>query len=91
MPLALVYCAMKSVLDQFKNGKMAPFDLTIIFSDVRHHGEGHTFTTMESMIKLFDDQKCLRLLEVDNDDGKRKVLIKRELLLTYCADKCAVE
>ena len=62
---------------------MAPFDLRIIFNDSAHD-KGHTFTTMEEIIRDLDEDRVLKLIEVDNEDGFRKILIKREYLLMYC-------
>lgn len=87
MSISLTYCALKNVLCTFKDGKMAPFDLRIIFSDTAHD-EGHTFTTMEEIIRYLDENRVLKLIEVDNEDGFRKILIQRECLLNYCADQC---
>ena len=84
MSISLTYCAIKNVLQSFLDGKMAPFDLRIIFSDSAHD-TGHTFTTMEEIIRYLDEDRVLKLIEVDNEDGYRKILIKREHLLSFCA------
>lgn len=83
---ALVFCTINSVLNSVRDGKLAPFDMQIVFRNTRTE-EGLGFQDLERFFALFDPSRKLRLIEVDGEDGLLRAQIAKDSIAQWAAHK----